>query len=86
MLILLVVIVLLIASVSAIYLLLKSMGEDGVEIAAPGSCKRGRCGVRKSALAETSCRQDEDSFGEPDEIKGEDAFQLSDGMKSNDRS
>ena len=39
-------IIVLIAAVGAIYLLLKSMGQDGVEVAAPGSCKRGRCGVR----------------------------------------
>ena len=38
--------VLLAAAVGAIYLLLKNMGESGVEIAAPGSCKSGRCGVR----------------------------------------
>jgi hypothetical protein len=38
--------VLLAIAVGAIYLLLKNMGEEGVEIAAPGSCKSGRCGVR----------------------------------------
>lgn len=38
--------VLLAVAVGAIYLLLKKMGEEGVEIAAPGSCKSGRCGVR----------------------------------------
>jgi len=37
--------VLLFAGVAAIYLLLKNMSEDGIDIAAPGSCKRGRCGV-----------------------------------------
>lgn len=37
--------VLLFASVAAIYLLLKNMSEDGIDIAAPGSCRRGRCGV-----------------------------------------
>lgn len=37
--------ILLLACVAVIYLLLKNMGEHGVEIAAPGSCKRGRCGV-----------------------------------------
>ena len=45
----LVAIALLIASVGAIYFILKSMGQDGVEIAAPGSCKSGTCGVRKVA-------------------------------------
>lgn len=38
--------VLLAVAVGAIYLLLRNMGEEGVEIAAPGSCKSGRCGVR----------------------------------------
>jgi hypothetical protein len=33
-------------AVGAIYLLLKNMGEEGIEAAAPGSCKSGRCGVR----------------------------------------
>ncbi len=41
----LVALVLLFAGVAAIYLLLKNMGENGIDIAAPGSCKRGRCGV-----------------------------------------
>jgi len=41
----LVAIVLLFAGVAAIYLLLKNMSEEGIDIAAPGSCKRGRCGV-----------------------------------------
>ena len=46
MFVVIVAIIVLLAAVGAIYLLLKSMGEDGVEVAAPGSCKRGRCGVR----------------------------------------
>lgn len=41
----LVALVLLFAGVAALYLLLKNMGEEGIEIAAPGSCKRGRCGI-----------------------------------------
>lgn len=36
--------VLLSAGVAAIYLILKNMSEDGIDIAAPGSCKRGCCG------------------------------------------
>lgn len=40
----LVALVLLAAGVAAIYLLLTNMSEEGVDIAAPGSCKRGRCG------------------------------------------
>ena len=40
----LVALVVLFAGVAAIYLILKNMSEDGVDIAAPGSCKqRGRC-------------------------------------------
>ena len=35
----------LIIAVCVIYLLLKNMGEEGIEVAAPGSCKSGRCGV-----------------------------------------
>jgi hypothetical protein len=38
-------VVLLLAGVAAIYLLVKRMSEEGVDMAAPGSCKRGRCGV-----------------------------------------
>lgn len=41
----LVALILLLAGVAAIYLLLKNMSEEGIDIAAPGSCRRGRCGV-----------------------------------------
>lgn len=68
MLIALVAIALLIASVGAIYLLLKSMGQDGVEIAAPGSCRSGSCGVRDTAGAAAGCRQHEARPGETGEI------------------
>lgn len=44
--------VLLFAGVAAIYLLLKNMSEDGIDIAAPGSCKRGRCGVPRRPSVE----------------------------------
>ena len=40
---------LLVVAVGAIYVLLRNMGDDGIEVAAPGSCKSGRCGVRKCA-------------------------------------
>lgn len=43
MLVVLVALVLLFAGVAAIYLLLKNMTEEGIDIAAPGSCKRCRC-------------------------------------------
>jgi hypothetical protein len=68
MLIALVAIALLIAAVGAIYFLLKGMGQDRVEIAAPGSCKSGRCGVRNIAGAEAGCHQEEAQFGETGEI------------------
>jgi hypothetical protein len=41
----LVALVLLFAGVAAIYQILKNMSEEGIDIAAPGSCKRGRCGA-----------------------------------------
>jgi len=68
MLIALTAIALLIASVGAIYVLLKSMGQDGVEIAAPGSCKSGRCGVRSTAGTEGGCRQEDARFAETGEM------------------
>lgn len=64
----LVAIALLIASVGAIYFILKSMGQDGVEIAAPGSCKSGTCGVRKVAGAEGGCHQEDARLGEAGEL------------------
>ena len=81
MLVPLVVIALLVAAVGAIYLLLKSMGQDGVEVAAPGSCKSGTCGVRKGTGTETSCCQGEDQLGETDEVAGKDALLPSNGME-----
>jgi hypothetical protein len=44
--------VLLVAGVAGIYLLLKQMGNEGTEIAAPTSCMRGRCGVKVQPPAE----------------------------------
>lgn len=41
--------VLLVAGVAVIYQILKKMSEDGVDIAAPGSCKRHGCGSSKCA-------------------------------------
>ncbi len=45
----------LVICAAGIYLLLKSMGESGVEAAAPGSCRRGRCGVDTGRNPQTSC-------------------------------
>ena len=52
----LVALVLLFAGVAVIYLLLKNMTEEGIDIAAPGSCRRGRCGVpsREGRLSGTT--------------------------------
>lgn len=49
---LLVALVLLVAGVAVIYLILKNMTEDGVDIAAPGSCKRNGCGSSKCPPAQ----------------------------------
>lgn len=53
--------ILLAVAVGAIYLLLKNMGEEGIEIAAPGSCKSGRCGVRRKPENEAEGNQEEQS-------------------------
>ncbi len=50
----LIALVLLIAGVAAIYLLVRKMSEEGIEMAAPGSCRRGRCGV-------PSCQPDKET-------------------------
>ena len=38
--------IVMLIGVWVIYLLLKNMGEAGIEAAAPGSCRSGQCGVR----------------------------------------
>lgn len=60
---------LLAASVAGVYLLLKSMGEDGVEAAAPGSCKSGRCGVVPRQNGEGEESRMEVRFVNVDEIR-----------------
>ncbi len=47
-------IALLLVCVLGVYLLLRSMGRDGVEAAAPGSCRSGRCGVQPNRTGEAS--------------------------------
>jgi hypothetical protein len=42
----LIALVILVIAVGVIHLILKNMGVEGIEVAAPGSCKSGRCGVR----------------------------------------
>jgi len=56
-------------AVGAIYLILKNMGEEGIEVAAPGSCKSGRCGVRCVPVTEAREDQTEDASDETDEVK-----------------
>ncbi len=70
----LVAIVLLLVSVVGVYLLLKSMGQDGVEAAAPGSCKSGRCGVQPNKTIEASSHVDQEPFVQIDEIQRKDAL------------
>lgn len=65
--------ILLAIAVGAIYLILKNMGEEGVEIAAPGSCKSGRCGVRCAPAAEERHEAMEGMADEADEIRRRDA-------------
>lgn len=67
MFIVIVVLIVLAAAVASIYLLLQSMGQDGMEIAAPGSCKRGQCGVQSKSCAGGDDRLEEDSFVQLDE-------------------
>lgn len=65
--------ILLFVAVGAIYLLLKNMGEEGVEVAAPGSCKSGRCGVRRTPENESRSSQEEVLLDEAEENKRKDA-------------
>ncbi len=65
--------ILLVVAVAAIYLVLKNMGEDGIEIAAPGSCKSGRCGVRCAPVTEARDEQEEVALDEADAIKRKEA-------------
>lgn len=73
MLAVLIALVLLAASVAGVYWLLKSMGQDGVEAAAPGSCKSGRCGVQPRQSGEADANLVEVQFVHPDELKRVDA-------------
>ena len=65
----LIAIIILAVTVGAIYLILKNMGEEGIEVAAPGSCKSGRCGVRCVPVTEVRDDQAEDVPDEADEVK-----------------
>lgn len=74
MLTILVVVTLLVVSVGGLYLLLKSMGEDGVEAAAPGSCKSGKCGVQPRRPAGDAAQPVDEQYIQVDEIKRKDAL------------
>ena len=71
---LLIALVLIAVSVTGVYLLLKSMGRDGVEAAAPGSCKSGSCGVQPRQTGEESPPLVEVQHVRIDEIKRKDAL------------
>lgn len=58
-------ILILVAGVGAIYLLLKKMTEEGIDIAPPGSCRRNRCGVKQVPVEEINTSRGEDSRGGP---------------------
>lgn len=73
MLTIIIALILLAVAVGAIYLLLKNMGEDGVEVAAPGSCKSGRCGVRRKPEDESRDGQEEALPDEAGKNKRKDA-------------
>lgn len=55
---------LLVIALVGIYLLLKSMGQNGIEAAAPGSCKSGRCGVQAPSGTDA-----QEQYVQVDEIK-----------------
>ncbi len=61
--------ILLVVAVGAIYLILKNMGEEGVEVAAPGSCKSGRCGVRSSPVTEAHDYQEDEPLDNDEAVK-----------------
>lgn len=65
--------ILLAAAVGAIYLLLKNMGEEGIEVAAPGSCKSGRCGVRRKPETASRDGQEEAPLDAAEENQRKDA-------------
>lgn len=60
-------------AVGAIYLILKNMGEEGIEVAAPGSCKSGRCGVRCAPATSGRDQETEEIADVTDEVKRKDA-------------
>ena len=69
----LIALIVLAIAVGAIYLILKNMGEEGIEVAAPGSCKSGRCGVRCAPATDERGEVAEDASAEADEVKRKEA-------------
>lgn len=67
--------IVLAAAVGAIYLLLRSMGEEGTEVAAPGSCKSGRCGVRRAPVAQDADDSEAHDDGEENAAQPDQAGQ-----------
>lgn len=65
----LIALIVLAVAVGAIYLILKNMGEEGIEVAAPGSCKSGRCGVRCAPATSERYEVAEDVSDEANEVK-----------------
>ncbi len=65
--------ILLAVAVTAIYLLLKNMGEDGIEVAAPGSCKSRGCGTRCAPNADAQYSQEEELLEEAEEVRRKEA-------------
>lgn len=72
MFVIVVALIVLAGAVGAIYLILKSMGEDGIEVAAPGSCKSGRCGIRRSPMTDTQVAPEDSDLNESEGVKRKD--------------
>ena len=69
----LIALIVLAIAVGAIYLILKNMGEEGVEVAAPGSCKSGRCGVKCAPVTEVRDDKAVEELDGGDESKRKDS-------------
>jgi len=61
--------IILAVAVGAIYLLLRNMGEEGIEVAAPGSCKSGQCGVRCAPVTNERDEVAEEISDEAEEVR-----------------
>lgn len=68
----LIALIVLAVAVGAIYLILKKMGEEDIEVAAPGSCKSGRCGVRCAPAPDERSVETEAIADEANEIRRKD--------------